>query len=1577
KIEEFDGQASNIHRYIERLEQYFEANGIPEDKDDAHKRRATLISVLGAKTYDISSDLCSPATPATKTYGQLKEALKSHFAPKKLIVTERYRFHNCKQEESQNEYCNPEKLLAEDYSFQDALKIAINMEMAVKDIAEVNPKPRAENQPVHKIQKKYPPSKPNTYDNAKRNEETRPSDGGRTGRFKCLSCGYDNHRREECKFRNATCRSCGLYGHITRVCKSKPVRKVDDRESEVDEQGKYPDVFKTGLGTMQGITAKLELKDGAKPKFCKARPVPYALQPTVEEEYDRLEREGIIERIEYSEWGTPMVHIPKSDGKTRSCGDYSVTLNPSLKVPQYPVPLPEDVFRKLAGGKLFSKLDLTNAYQQMLLDPESQQYVTINTHRGLYRYKRLPFGVASSPAIFQQSMDIILQGLDSVAAIQDDILITGQDDAHHLANLEHVLERLNNYGLRVKLEKCRFMQKEVIYMGVRLSAEGISPTQEKIEAITNAPVPLNTTQLRAFLGMVNYHSKFIPNLSTILQPLNQLLQKDRPWQWSTSCQNAFQSAKNTLSSSQVLVHFNPKLPVILETDASQYGVGAVIFPQIPKWYDIKYRCSKSIANADALSRLPLPYKADSSVESQLYYTIDRQLDNLPVSASAIARETAKDRVLSKVMSLTQHGWFSGPCTDDVLKPYFTRKDELSCEQGCIMWGARVIVPPSLRDRVLEELHNAHPGIAKMKAVARSYVWWPKIDVEIEGKVRNCQSCAKTRNDPPAAPLYPWCWPMKPWQRLHVDFATFSGKHYLIVVDAHSKWPEVIGPMSTTTAESTTNALRSIFSRFGLPEQIVSDNGPPSQSSEYELFLKMNGIQRVLTSPYHQSSNGQAERFVQTFKNFMKAASAAPGNLHRKIHDFLLTYRSSPNATTGVTPAKLLFGREVKTRLSLVLPNLASDVQSKQTKMKEYHDVHAKYREFTPGQNNTGKGSSFNPSTATVTERRAPYSYSVELPDGRVWNRHVDHLLKGATQTATSAMKDQPTSGTTSLTSFDMGVYNGREPEVVYSQPVQANAIEALKAEVQQLRRLHDTGSVDSALAFLRQQVARPSGVFDPHATLAALEQLVDIAREKGDTRSSRYAVILRQTRPLVSNPQFQQLVLKLTGDKDEVAIAREIQKALKHNATTRPQMAPRWMPPVQLLTGGVHLPPVTTAANAGISPGTTGLPQLPDYITDLPRYMELNHFQTTFDDKSGYDHVRLYPASATFFGLEWKGCPSCEAVLQRGLPSYFQSPPIIDNVKITISTCLRNELLHWKFLDSWSVSSLGNLRNTFASRCSLMRPTQEALALLRTLESLSGDTSNARIDAFVDNKVLLDSWIKQTSRSPAITTVMKQLFSFTMSRNLALVMHLVPSRANLADDLSRVVSDLDCTLSLTTWRQIDVTFGPHSIDMMALPSNVRTDRAGRPLRFFSQLPCPESEGTNVFAQNIAEHENCYVFPPFSLIGPLLKHLQSQGCPVSIVVPDLTPRKYWWPLICRRASSSFMLAQKAPPMSSCFPAKTRANPWTPRSLQWDLWAVNDPTTSHHAIQNSNCIEANFKPFSDRTMRRILTEMQCLG
>ena len=198
--------------------------------------------------------------------------------------------------------------------------------------------------------------------------------------------------------------------YVACVSQTQASHRMSSHSQLHDTVQCHSNVFKPGLGTIRGITAKLEMKPDAQPKFCKARPVPYSLQEAVDAEYHRLESEGIVEKLEFSEWATPMVHVPKADGTTRSCGDYAVTVNPHLHVPQYPIPLPEDVFLKLRGGKRFTKLDLKNAYQQLPLDPDSQQFVTINTHRDLYRYKRLPFGIASSPVIFQRTMDIILQG---------------------------------------------------------------------------------------------------------------------------------------------------------------------------------------------------------------------------------------------------------------------------------------------------------------------------------------------------------------------------------------------------------------------------------------------------------------------------------------------------------------------------------------------------------------------------------------------------------------------------------------------------------------------------------------------------------------------------------------------------------------------------------------------------------------------------------------------------------------------------------------------------------------------------------------------------------------------------------------------------------------------------------------------------------------------------------------------------------------------------------------------------------------------------------------------------------------
>ena len=185
--------------------------------------------------------------------------------------------------------------------------------------------------------------------------------------------------------------------------------------------------------------ARLALKEGSQPKFCKARPVPYAMKPKAEVELKRLEKEGILPKVKFSDWATPIVAVAKSNGTVRICGD------PQLQTEEYPLPHIDDIFAKLTGGQKFTKIDLRQAYHQMEVEEESQEYLTINTHQGLYRYNRLVFGITSAPAIWQRSVDQILEGFEGTSCILDDMIITGKDDKEHLENLEEVLKRLQAY----------------------------------------------------------------------------------------------------------------------------------------------------------------------------------------------------------------------------------------------------------------------------------------------------------------------------------------------------------------------------------------------------------------------------------------------------------------------------------------------------------------------------------------------------------------------------------------------------------------------------------------------------------------------------------------------------------------------------------------------------------------------------------------------------------------------------------------------------------------------------------------------------------------------------------------------------------------------------------------------------------------------------------------------------------------------------------------------------------------------------------------------------------------------------
>ena len=244
----------------------------------------------------------------------------------------------------------------------------------------------------------------------------------------------------------------------------------------------------------------------------------------------------------------------------------------------------------------------------------------------------------------------------------------------------------------------------------------------------------------------------------------------------------------------------------------------------------------------------------------------------------------------------------------------------------------------------------------------------------------------------------------------MDFAgPFRGKMFLILVDAHSKWPEVV-EMGTTSAAKTIEVLRQIFAAYGLPEQLVSDNGSQFTSEEFAKFTKANGIKHICITPYHPSSNGLAERFVQTFKRAMKTGEHDCKSFQHRLSNFLLTYRSAPHATTNQTPCSLFLKREVRTRFDLMRPDSESQVSAKQALQKLAHDSHAKNRELTVGQEvmarNYRDGDKWMP--GTVVERKSPLSYTVQMESGTLWRRHIDQLREHAgTATRTDGIPITP------------------------------------------------------------------------------------------------------------------------------------------------------------------------------------------------------------------------------------------------------------------------------------------------------------------------------------------------------------------------------------------------------------------------------------------------------------------------------------------------------------------------------------------------------------------------------------------
>ncbi|KFD64442.1 hypothetical protein M514_23466 [Trichuris suis] len=777
----------------------------------------------------------------------------------------------------------------------------------------------------------------------------------------------------------------GLQWFPTLGLNISGVTQVTEGSAIEDVLREFQDVFSETLGTFTGPKVSLPLDPNVPPKRFKARNVPLAIRSRIEDELDRLLKEGVIEPISNPKWSTPIVPVIKSTGAIRLCGDYKVTINTALQDNPYPIPAVNNLLSNLSGGQVFAKIDMAQAYLQLPVDNASAEAQTIITHRGAFKVKRLQFGVSIAPGIFEQVMDEALNDVPGVTPYFDDILIRASISQELASRLKQVLQIFRKLGFRAKKEKCLIGVKTVDFLGYRIDASGIHPSASKLEAIHKAPAPQNQQELQAFL-----------------KPLHRLLDKTAKWKWTDEHEESFQAVKKLLTSDNVLAPFDNSLSTTLTCDASPYGVGAVLSQTKPNGQEIDKEAQAVVIGVKKFHHFlygrrftlitdhkPLLgiFTTDKPTPEilsprMLRWTILLQAYKFKPSRSALPYVGPFPfcRLIQKTVERLCHGRPGVPVDSEVLVPYELLR-ALKLMGECQM---HLFCNPRS-----QELHLNHPGIVRMKSLARCYVWWPNINADIEKCVFKCATCQTNRHSPPRAPVHHWEVPRNPWSRLHIDFAgPFEGERFLIIVDAYSKWLEV-RRMKSTTAENTITQLRELFATHGIPDSVVSDNGSQFTSEKFQLFCRNNLIKSILVSPYHPQSNGQVERMVQTVKDSLKRIIY--GNWHKRLSSFLLTNHVTPSVATGQIPAELLMGRRLKTFLDRLHPDYWTE---KQLKLDAAGAATGRVvRSFQAGDpvfiRSYDSTSAWIP--AKVTAQTGPVSYEAITADERKVHRHVDQM----------------------------------------------------------------------------------------------------------------------------------------------------------------------------------------------------------------------------------------------------------------------------------------------------------------------------------------------------------------------------------------------------------------------------------------------------------------------------------------------------------------------------------------------------------------------------------------------------------
>ena len=519
--------------------------------------------------------------------------------------------------------------------------------------------------------------------------------------------------------------------------------------------------------------------------------------------------------------------------------------------------------------------------------------------------------------------------------------------------------------------------------------------------------PKDKHELQSLLGTVNFMSAFIPNLTKKTHLMRSLLKRDVHFLWTSDMQKELDTIKNEIVNTVQLTHYEPNKSVVIETDASLKGLGAVLiqdgkpvrfiskaltpaeanYSNIEREllavlfacqklhtyifggtttvhtdhkplqnillkpislaparlqrmllhlskYDIQvvYVGFKSVLLADTLSRL---VEQGSAREIPgLDIIIAQVLKVEPTRLESLQEDTKAGPTLAELTDLILTGWpNSMQDIPEHLHPYWYFRDELTILDGLIMKGNRVVIPTSMRPATLSRLHDAHQGLTSMLQCARRTVYWPKLQDDITDMVQKGDECQRHGNKKPRPPEKQIS-ATRPMEILGMDMVDFRGKHALVTVDYFSGFL-TYDALESETTETVTKVLNNIFRKFGLPEKIISDNGPCFRSDNFGRFCDLLDIGHVTSSPYYHQSNGRAERAVATIEQILKKSAS-----DIDITKALTSYLDTSVSDTLPSPAELFHNRRINTRLSMAMtPAPVTDQQK--THLSDKRSAHLK------------------------------------------------------------------------------------------------------------------------------------------------------------------------------------------------------------------------------------------------------------------------------------------------------------------------------------------------------------------------------------------------------------------------------------------------------------------------------------------------------------------------------------------------------------------------------------------------------------------------------------------------------------